>query len=290
MRNSKNISLPHPVLGIADDIKGSFEVILSCAIDDKSLILKSESIVINNNYFNTLLEEQKAKIIFKVVCNSTLFMKFIPNVLDLSLDRELFSKSLEIDILIVANEDINDYSDESFHEDTKLGLNRGIYKVASGSIIADAGTSSVNLDFEYRTGLSGIIEFEPGDPEYPISIDPDNQKIIIRYPNNPNNADMITMFTRGNKKYINVFMNLFIIPALTDSFNFLIQAKADNSYDEKISNLTWAKVIDENLEDEIASNDKGFELAQDFLEKMTEKKSGIAQQLPIYSAYNELFN
>jgi hypothetical protein len=150
MRNSNNISLPHPVLGNSNDITGSFSVDLSCVIKEQKLNLKAEKVNINNEYFNKLIDDKKAIIVYKISCNSTLYMKQIHGDLDEEIECSLLSNKLVVDMLIIAIENIDDYSDDSFHEDTGLGKNKGVFKVKIGAVIGVAGKVTIPLTYEYK--------------------------------------------------------------------------------------------------------------------------------------------
>ena len=290
MRNSDNISLPHPVLGNSNDIKGSFSIELSCSIKDSILNITQENLEVKNDYFKELLKNEKAIIVYKLVCNSTLFMKQIHGELNEAISCDLISNVIHIDALIIANEDILDYCDHSFHEDTKLGKNKGVFKVLKGAVIGDAGRTQIPLTAEYKKGLSGMIEFEESDSEKPISIDVEGAKIVIKFPHNPQNQNMVTAFTQGRKQYLNVFMNLFLIPALTEAFNYLIDSKRDNLYDEKVDDYDWARIIDANMNDPFDIGESSYELAQTFLKEMIEKSTGETSVVPVFKAFNEIFN
>jgi hypothetical protein len=289
MRNSGNISWPHPVLGNSDDIEGSFQVKITGSITDQVLSLKSEDLEIDNDYFKSLIDGEKAVVLFKISCNSTLYTSQFEGELENSIDCTLISNILNIDVLIVAKENIDDYSDDSFHEDTLLGINKGVFKIRKGTIIGAAGSISFPLNNEFRQGIAGIIEFQENDADEPISIDADGSKIVVKYPDSPNSQNMITTFTTGRKQFINTFINLFIIPALSEAFRILIVAKTNNEYDDKVDECDWARVIDENIIDPISTSDNPFELAQEFLRLMSEKKSGIAEEVPVFKAFNEIY-
>ena len=289
MRNSENISWPHPVLGNSDDIKGSFSIELNCTIKNSTLNIKQKKLIIDNDYFNKLIKENMAIVVYKIACNSTLFMKQVYGQLNESINCNLISNYINVDALIIAKENIEKYYDDSFHEDTKLGLNKGVFNVLKGSVIGDAGTTQIPLTAEYKKGLSGMIEFEESDHEEPIKIDVDGPKIIIKFPQNPSEQNMVTAFTKGRKQFKNTFLNLFLLPALTEAFSNLIESIRDNNYDEKVENLDWARIIDSNLNDPINTNDSPFELAQEFLQEMIEKNTGESGVVPIISSFNEMY-
>jgi hypothetical protein len=289
MNSSRNISWPHPVLGNSDDIDGAFKVDISCKIESEKLYVKSESIEVSNEYFQKLIHEGNAAFIFKMTCNSTLWMRQFKGKLDEAIDCSLLSKRVDIEILIVAMQDIGNYGHSSFHEDTKLGENRGIFNVESGSVIGDAGSISINLDEEFRRGLSGIIQFEEVSSEEPISIDVEDTKILVKYPNDPSSQNIITTFTSGKRQFVNVFLNLFIVPAFTEAFSYLIEAQREGKYEEIIDSWDWARFIHENISAPISGQQNALELAQLFLQEVIQRNSGQSEPIPIYRAFNEIF-
>jgi hypothetical protein len=288
MKNS-NVSWPHPVLGNWDDIEGGCSVEISCNIENNILYVKSNNTIISNDYFAKLVKDKRASVVFKLSSNSTLFMQQHEDVLDLQIDCSFVSKKIDIDIFIIAKTDIKNFSDASFHPDTKLGENNGVFSIECGTIIGDVGRVTINLDDEYRKGISGIIEFEELSPNLPLSIDVDGNKILIKYPNDPSTQNIVTTFTSGKKQFVNVFLNLFIIPAFTEAFNALIDAHSEGKYDELVEKWDWARFIDENFSDKISTSHNPLEQAQLFLQEVIEKSTGQAEPIPLYKAFNEIY-
>jgi hypothetical protein len=286
---SSNVSWPHPVLGNSDDIEGACSVNISCKIENNILHFKSENIAISNDYFEKLVKDKHASVVFKLSSNSTLFMRQFEDVLDVQIECSLVSKKIDVDIFIIAKTDINKFSDSSFHPDTRLGENKGVFSIESGTIIGDAGRVTINLDDEYRKGISGIIEFEELSSDLPLSIDVDGTKILIKYPNDPSTQNIVTTFTSGKKQFVNVFLNLFILPAFTEAFNALIDAQSEGKYDELVEKWDWARFIDENTSERITTSDNSLERAQIFLQEVIEKSTGQVEPVPIYKAFNEIF-
>ncbi len=290
MMKNGNLSWPHPVLGNSNDIEGEFSVTITCKIENDIIRLHSEQIEISNAYFKQLLNDQEAVVIFKLTCNSTLFMMQVEGALDLDLKCSQVSKKINIDVVIVAKKDIENYFDNTFHDDTKLGVNKGVFKILSGTVIGTAGSISIPLNEEFRTGISGIIEFQEVPFDEPISIDVENPKILIKYPDDSTSQNIVTTFTRGKKQYVYVFFNLFLIPAFTEAFQYLIDSQKDGTYDEIVDKWDWSKFINDNLMDPIATSDNAYELSQIFLQDVFEKNTGNAEPVPIYKAFNEIFN
>jgi len=203
-----NISYPHPVLGNSDDIEGSLSINIDGEIKDNELSIIQKDLTLDNEYFEKLIEDKKAQIIHKITCSSTLFSKIILGELKDSIDCNKISKQVKVETKIIALDNIDKYTDDSFNDDSKLGANKGVFKVIKGQIIGVCGSFLIDLDDEFRKGVSSVIDFEPNNINEPISIDPDGNKITISYPHdkdNPNSHDIVTTFSKSGGKKSSVF-------------------------------------------------------------------------------------
>jgi hypothetical protein len=287
MKIKKGISLPYPVLGLGDDVNGSFKIDIKASVLNQELLLVEESIEINNVYFNSLLLESKIASAYKIICPSTLYLTSHLNGLDLKIPCSDLSHTVTIECFLVTLVDLPNYTDESFNPDSKLGENNGVFFVKKGSIVGDAGTLKIELDPIFTNGVAGIIEFKPVSIDEPISIDTDNPKIIISYPKREGDLDIVNILSQKNSRFPKTFLNLFILPALTNAFQVLIDATKEDKYDELVERYVWASVID-SLSDDIDSSDDSFQLAQLFLKSIIETKQNIVEPIPVVSAFNEL--
>lgn len=287
MKNKKGISLPYPVLGLGDDISGSFKINLSVSIKNQNFTIVENSIEIDNEYFNLLLNSKMIATAYKITCSSTLYSNTQIGAVNISIPCSEISRNLAIECFLIAVKDINNYSHKSFNPDSTIGENKGVFVVKKGAIVGDGGSFRIELENQFVNGLSGIFEFKPVHIDNPIAIDTDNPKIIISYPKKEDEADMINLLSQKNGRFKKTFLNLFLIPALTQAFRELINAQTENKYDDFIEQYEWASVLN-SLFEEIESDDDPFKLAQFFLKTIIENKTSIAEPMPIVSSFNEL--
>jgi hypothetical protein len=287
MKNKKGISLPHPVLGLGDDIVGSFKIDLSISIKNQLLTIIENSVGFDNEYFKTLYSSKKIATAYKIKCSSTLYSYSHVNGIDISIPCTELSRTVVIDCFLIAIDDITNYSDSSFNPDSALGENKGIFIVKKGAIVGEGGSSRIELDTLFVNGLAGIIEFKPVPIDQPVSIDTDNPKIVISYPKKDGEADMINLLSQKNSRFKQTFLNLFLIPALTQAYTDLIKADSENKYENFLEQYEWASLLD-SLTDDFDTADDPYELAQYFLKSIIEKKTSIAEPIPVISSFNEL--
>ena len=68
----------------------------------------------------------------------------------------------------------------------------------------------------------------------------------------------------------------------------MIESIENNSYDNKVENLDWAKLIHNKVSDPIDAEDDPYTLAQEFLQQLNQDFSGLKSPIPIFNTYNEL--
>ena len=288
MKNKKGISLPHPVIGLGDDVDGEFNIGLQIVVKNQEFIIDEISVDINNDYFKSLFANKIITTAYKILCSSTLYSNTITGKINLKIPSAELSNTVLIECFLIANENIEKYTDVSFNPDSALGANKGVFKIAKGAIVGIAGSYKIELNSAYVNGLVGIINFNPTSIDQPISIDTsDNSVIIVNYPKKDDDADMVNLLSQKSSKFKNTFFNLFLIPALTNAFKELIIADKENRFDDFIESYQWASIIN-SQSDDWHNDDDPYELAQLFLKKVVEDKSKIAQAIPIVSAFNEL--
>jgi hypothetical protein len=242
---------------------------------------------IDNEYFKTLYSSKKIASAYKINCSSTLYSYSHVDGINISIPCTELSRTVVIDCFLIAINDITNYCDSSFNPDSTLGENKGVFIVKKGAIVGEGGSSRIELETLFVNGLVGIIEFKPVPIDHPISVDTDNPKIIISYPKKEGEADMINLLSQKNSRFKHTFLNLFLIPALTQAYSDLIKADSENKYESFLEQYEWASVLD-SLTDDFDTIDDPYELAQYFLQSIIEKKTSIAEPIPVIRSFNEL--
>lgn len=262
---------PHPVLGLSDDITGGIKLDIEIERNqiNKSIVCKIVEKKIDNNYFNKLISDGEASILFKVYCSSTFkTFSFInpPGLFEIN-ENDVCNK-LEIEPLIISTNNISSYFDNSFNEE----FDNQKFEVNKYDIIGVLGKITVPLDHKYeKLGIGNLFVFEPNDDfSKPLSFELGLDKIYIKYPptkegEHPPNA----MF---HKNAWSAF-NIFIVPALEEAFR--IMGNPDQA--REAEHLEWFQVLDDILP-ESERDPNPFINAQLILNR----------EIPLLKAYEEL--
>ena len=92
------------------------------------------------------------------------------------------SNKIKIEAFLIASEDINDYSDDSFNDDYKdFGSNE--FHIYKNSIVAVAGSIDIPLDQSFYQGAKSLFNFN-ATPVNELSFNLDNFHIEVNYPYN----------------------------------------------------------------------------------------------------------
>jgi hypothetical protein len=132
--SKSNISFPYPILDNSDDILGNFEINAVISADKDQLLINIENIVISNEYFNQLFENKLIKLVTKTYCSSTMFSKIFENQNIIEINLNTIATSLNLEFLLIANTDIDNYYHETFNPDYLNILNGIGFKIKKGSI------------------------------------------------------------------------------------------------------------------------------------------------------------
>ena len=283
--NISNLSLPYPVLGLEGDFtQGGFSISPNVySFEDLLVIDFGDTLQISNTYIQELYYGGFVGMAIKVNCSSTLYSKTFLGEQRIDIKLNQVAKSIEIEIYLISNCDINNYTDNSFNEDYFLGDNLGIFQVLKGQIIGVLKSVSIPLDEEYLRGASGIFKFSRIN-QNPIDFNHDSKKIEINYPFKEGQSDIIQVLSRTAKM---TFINLFIIPALNYAFSLISKETEDGNIDEFLKENDWAFIIVNEFPDYVNNIDKPYSNAQLFVNKMFSNKEGV-NDLPIFSTLKEL--
>jgi hypothetical protein len=291
MSKKTGISFPHPVIGNGDDVEGLFVVnLIAELVGDDLKLAQDGDVEITNSYFKELMESKIIVPAFKILSPGTLFADVHTGELNTVIKCSVLSWKVEIETFLIAADNIDDYSDTSFHEDFFLGKPDRKFKVEKGMIVGFGTSKHVFFDPVYLNSLSGIITFNPVATHKPVSFDTQGDKIVINYPKEEGKIDMVSMLSQKTSKFKDTFLNLFILPALSASYDSLKKAEDEGVYSAFIEEHTWAAVID--TLGPAWGNEDSFVLAQQFLQKMISRKQSSSPSqtvpVPVVSSFREL--
>lgn len=266
-----NTSFPHPVLGLSDDVEGNFSLGINIERikDDKAIQFVVSNIVIDNPYFNSLIERNIAGIVYKVYCSSTFKTWTFKNVKEIfKIPEDEICNKVEIQPLIVALSDIERYTDESFNPE----FDDCVFSVKKHEIIGLLGSITIPIDKDYeKLSLGNIFNFSPEeDCKKPCSFEFRTDKITIRYPVTINGDHPPTGLFHKSPW---AAYNIFIIPALTEAFRIM----SDDDQKGDFESLDWYFVLNSLLPEDQRDNDP-YRNAQLLLDN----------DIPVLKAFDEL--
>lgn len=268
--NFNNLSFPHPVLGIADNISGEISIEPKIVSDIDNYIVTID-FKFNNIDLIKLIDENKAELICEATCSNTLYREIIKAKLTTGFEipRKQVKGKVEFICLLVSKENIPSYSNVDSHEDYK-GFT---FDIEQGEVLAYFGEFSFNADIRYEK-LKAVSSFmdivEKEDLTY-TNVDLKKNKIEVQLPTSDWN--IFRSDTIGKEPmYAPIFHSSIVLNALLIAlYNF----------EEHKEYFQWAKVIDYRLK-----NEKQFETLP-IVEK--ENIPEIAQRL-LGNPFNRLLN
>lgn len=281
---NSNISLPYPVIGLEGDFKeGQFSVKPTIQIRGNELHVTEDSIEITNNYINELFNDGEITTAYRIVCSSTLFSKTVINEKHFIIPLNLLSNYIILEVFLVTQNKINNYSDETFNDDYKLGNNKVSFEVEKGNIIGFAGSVKIPLKKTWVKGATSMFKFNRGEDVF-VSFDVESgDKIEITYPfDNSQEWDITLHMSKSNSM---TFLNLFIVPALNRAFLQLIREEEFGTINEFLENHEWALILTETYSD--WRNEDTYGSAQKYLKNILELKGKLCK-IPILEAFDEI--
>jgi hypothetical protein len=120
-----------------------------------------------------------------------------------------------------------------------------------------------------------------------MEIDLSDHKIIIYYPHDEGQMDIVNCLSNKNSGLSLTFLNLFVLPALTEGFRALIDKYSDGELEQYTAHCDWAFVLNSMVSVDSSSNDP-FNMAQKLLQKLLGAKDSKLDQIPILSTFQEL--
>lgn len=245
--NFNNISFPHPVLGVSDDISSRIEKIDASNVDIEfttDVYLISFDFKFDDLELNRLIQEKKAEFICEATCTNTLFREIfiseIPKIV-IEIPRKTVKGKVQFKALLVAKQNINSYSNANFNSDYS-GFK---FDIEKGEMLAFFGEFSFDADIRYEKlkAVSSFMEIVPSDDMKYTYVDLKKNKIEIQLPLETYNIFQ-SDFISQEVKFVSVFHSSIVLNALlTALYNF-----------EENKEFLWAKVIDYRLK-----NEKQFE-------------------------------
>lgn len=250
--NFNNISFPHPVLGVANEVSSEIKMIDT---EDVSINPNNHNYEVKVKYtfddevLKQMVEDGKAEFICEATCSNTLYREIIRSEkpkIAFEIPRKQVKGRVEFVCLLVAKENIESYSNANFHSD----YNGFSFEIEQGEVLAYFGDFSFNADIKYEKlkAVSSFMEIVPNEELTYTHVDLKKNKIEIQLPMETYKLYQ-SDFISQEVKFAPVFHSSIVLNALlTALYNF-----------EEHKDYLWAKVIDYRLKNEKQFKELNFD-------------------------------
>lgn len=207
-----NLSFPHPVLGIRDDVQGQYtgEYTVKLGRDTINLDVSHH---LSNDVLSNLIQEHKAAFVTEIHCKQTFFRKAFDSLI-MNLSIPISSTDLknwvDVDLYVCSLSKVENYKLKNCNKDY-AGYD---FKIEPGDVLAYGGTSRFNAPKIWETSNSiapfmVVEEYEQN--EGPVLYELTQENIVIRL----SSSDFkVYNEIKGSKQYHPVFHASLAYPAL----------------------------------------------------------------------------
>lgn len=230
-----NISFPHPVLGISDDISGIIKTDSAVRYyHDKTTI--SVTWNLDCQSLQNFISNKEASYCVEVICAGTLFRKTFAsfeNTQELIINTCDLRNVVKLSFYIIATENMPNYSINEFNTDYS-GYSFDIQK---GDVLAIGGNSSFPAEksWEALKSVSSFMVVVKGTEKTgPIKYNFDDQKIKIFLPKEDYDNYKLRYKTDNLSA---IFHSSMVLPALMGALN-IVFTRLDGNEDKK-----WVEVL-----------------------------------------------
>jgi hypothetical protein len=175
------MSLPHPVLGVSDDVEGEYRVNFTVQLSKEEIILRTEHLL-SNPTLEQMLRDGRAAYCVEVNCMKTFFRKtFSSNETpqEIRIPSDELRDKVECEFYMATRDDIRRYAIKGANSDYAGSE----FYVTKGDVLASGGRTFfiAEKDWEaYRAVSSFMVVVEDEEREEgPIKIDLSSDKIVI---------------------------------------------------------------------------------------------------------------
>ncbi len=215
-----NLSFPHPVLGIGDDVEPRPRI-LHADVSKTARTFKFEvAIEMENQDIANLIKSGYAKYACEVECTTTLFRKCYvcenPHFL-VELNRTDLGGRVTFQISIVVVEPIKNYYNSNFHEDY-FGL---YFDLEPGDLLAFIGQFNYDADIRYDKlrSVGSFMQITEGKMENMPKFDLGGDKINIKLPTPMYNQYKESIL--GNRQFSTIIHSSLVFNALVTALLYI---------------------------------------------------------------------
>lgn len=217
----KNRLYPYPILSkFTDDYIGvQFNTIIKVQSTKKSITI-SIDVELDEPVISALLKNKQCSILLHIECSSTCYreaIQFNEYHKDIVLNADKVNDSLEINVFIIANNDISNFKSEYFN----VFYNGISFDIDKYNILAVGDSIVINVDKEYDVlkNIRSIFSLIPLDGQQDfISYDYEEDIIKIFIPRQQFNYYKLIS---NAPAYTPIIHSLLIVPSLIEIFTML---------------------------------------------------------------------
>ncbi len=273
---TKNISMPHPVLGVFGDfVDGTYSIKFRFYpdLENRKRVIDKIKVEIGNEYIRALFESQKINLVIKITCTATYKTWTSVGLNSIAINEDEIDQQIEIESFLMANCPIPNYNDSSFSE----VFDGHTFSLEKGDIVGLTGAQKIVINKENeKLSLGSIFKFSKIGSEEGIQelhFDYDEDEIVINYPCRKDEINPVTLLFDKKTGLPYTALNLYIIPAMAEAFK-IIQSDENSMYSDK----KWFTVLEALLPPNEREEDC-----------FINSQKTIKSDLPILLAFDEMF-
>lgn len=220
----------HPVFGIDDYYDFKPELVIETDIIDDNLVIKSNKFDLgSNNDLKHLIENDKASLLAEVFCSWTMYRKSFKSKekIDITIPTSRLKNKIETLYLIVAKEDIPDYTNSS----VKTELQGQSFYIEKGDILGFLGEEKITLDVS--TSMDSIVKIRESREKKVHTFIWTESSIIINLPS--------LLYAKLNKFKASLEYQKILVSSVLQSalIHACYKLEIDGTYSEK----NWHKAL-----------------------------------------------
>lgn len=264
--NITSLSLPHPVLGIGDDIKGKYDPGCDKEIFIDRIILRIKH-ELDNESLSKMIKNGEAVFGVEINCPQTIYREMFlseKNLQEIIIDSDCLRDKVTINFFILASDKTDIYKPSSVNSE----YGRKSFDISEGEVLGYGGSTFFYADKRWRESesVSSFMTIIKSDKkEGPIEYNLMSDRINICLPE----KDYYDYKKPGNdfKQLYNVYHGALVYPALLYA---LIKIFNDNEDDSILKTYSWYDLLSDRLD-----NDSRFK----GMDKTIENAPLVAQTL-----------
>lgn len=236
-----NLSFPHPVLGMGDDVLPLPSISARPLIKKASQYTFEFDIDMRNSDIHRLIKKGYAEYVCEIECPRTLLRKCVfatePHF-KFSIEKNHLAERVSFQLSVVVREPIKGYINQQWHEDY-MGFS---FDLEPGDLLAFFGELTYDVDIKYDKlkSVGSFMQITEGKtdkmPRYVLG----GEKIEIKLP-----SELYSKYKssiKGNKQFAHIIHSSLVYNALTTAL----------LYFEENKNTLWARTLQYRIDTEQA--------------------------------------